>query len=94
MSRCYRMFVITTGITEKQLQEVCSKKFGWDGNASTWKGEVTFDGDGSLCGGTSEQEAHQQIYDALKDINPNAKIQTHWTCMDELPYQEYGDEIN
>ncbi|HBG28979.1 MAG: hypothetical protein A2Y10_14845 [Planctomycetes bacterium GWF2_41_51] len=94
MSRFYRMFIITIGITEEQLQEVCFKKFGWEGEASTWKSEVMFDGEGYLYGGMSEEEAHQQIYDALKKINPEAKIQSNWTCMEDLPYQEYGDAIN
>ena len=94
MSRYYRLFVVTTGITEEQLQEVCSKEFGWDGETSSWKGEATFDGEGSLCGGMSEEEAHKQIYDALKKINPEAKIKTQWTNMKGLPYKEYGDDID
>ncbi|NIA02494.1 MAG: hypothetical protein GWP15_03855 [Nitrospirae bacterium] len=94
MSRCYRLFVVATGITEKQLQKVCSKQFGWEGDASFWKGEVTFDGNGTLYGGMSEQEAHEEIYNALKKINPAAKIKTQWTYMESLPYEEYGDDIN
>lgn len=94
MSRYYRLFVITTGITEEQLQEVCFKKFGWEGEASTWKSEVMFDGEGSLYGGMSEEDAHKEIYDTLKKINPEAKIKTRWTYMEELPYEEYGDDID
>ena len=94
MSRYYRLFVITRGITEKQLQKVCFGEFGWEGQVSSWKKETTFDGEGTLCGGMSEHEAHKQIYNSLKKINPNAKIKTQWTCMESLPYEEYGDNID
>ncbi len=79
MSRCYRLFVVTTGITEEQLQKICSEQFGWEGQTFSWKSEATFDGEGKLCGGKSEEEAHEETYNAPKKINPNAKIKTQWT---------------
>lgn len=88
------MFVVTTGITEEQLQKVCSEEFGWEGQTVSWESEATFDGEGKLYGGMSEEEAHKEIYDALKKINPNAKIKTQWTCMEDLPYEEYGDDLD
>ena len=94
MSRCYRLFVVATEISEKQLQEICSEEFGWDGETFSWKDEVTFDGEGHLCGGQSELEAHEEIYNAIKKINSKAKIKTQWTYLDELPYEEYGDDID
>lgn len=94
MGRYYRLFVVAVGITQEQLQKVCSGEFGWDGETSPWKDEVTFDGEGCLSRGISEEEAHEGIYNALKKINPNAKIKTHWTVMEDLPYEEYGDDIN
>ncbi len=93
MSRCYRLFVVTVGISEEQLNKVVCDQFGWDGEASSWKGEVTFDGDGTLYGGMDEETAHKEIYEALKKINPNAKIKTQWTYMEDLPYESYGDDI-
>ncbi len=93
MSRCYRLFVVTTGISEEQLGKVVRDQFGWDGEASSWKGEATFDGDGTLYGGMSEEEAHNEIYEAIKKINPTAKIKTQWTYMEDLPYESYGDDI-
>lgn len=88
------MVVVATGISEEQLLKVCSEQFGWDGQTSRWKDEVFFDGEGSLCGGMSEEEAHQEIYTALKKINSEAKIRTRWTYLEELPYEEYGDDID
>jgi hypothetical protein len=38
--------------------------------------------------------AHDEIYDALKKINTEAKIKTQWTYLEDLPYEEYGDEID
>jgi hypothetical protein len=94
MSRYYRLAVVATGISEEQLLKVCSEQFGWNGQTSSWKDEVFFDGEGSLYGGMSEEEAHQEIYASLKKINSEAKIRTQWTCLEELPYEEYGDDID
>ncbi len=88
------MFVVTTGITEEQLQKICSEQFGWEGQAFSWKSEATFDGEGTLYGGMSEEEAHKEIYEALKKMNSNAKIKTQWTYMEDLPYEEYGDDFD
>lgn len=87
------MFVIATGIDEQQLQKVCGEHLGWEGETSSWKEQATFDGEGYLCGGMSEFQAHEEIYAALKQINADAKIKTQWTYMEDLPYEEYGDEI-
>ena len=94
MGKYYRLFVITTGITKEQIYNICLEEFGWDGEISLWKGEFTFDGEGYLCDEMTEKKAHDRIYKALKKINPNAKIKTHWTCMEDLPYEEYGDDID
>ncbi len=93
MSRYYRLFVIAVGIDELQLQRVCAEQFGWEGESSHRKEQTTFDGEGYLCGGMSEWQAHEEIYAALKQINPDAKIKTQWTYMENLPYEEYGDDI-
>jgi len=93
MSRGYELQVETTGINEEQLKAVC-EGFGWDGETETIDDTVSFTGQGSLSGGMFESEAHQQIYDELKKINPQAKVKTKWTCLDNLPFEEYGDGID
>ena len=93
MSRSYRLCVVAVGITEAQLRQVCSGNFGWEGETSSWENETYYEGEGALYGGQSEEEAHDEIYAALKQINPEAKICTRWTYLDDLPYEEYGDAV-
>ena len=50
--------------------------------------------DGALYGGMDEDTAHAEIYAALKEINPKAKIKTEWTYMEELPFNSYGDRTD
>lgn len=94
MSRYYRLCVVAIGITEERLIQVCSTEFGWEGSASSWEDQRFFEGEGSLYGGQSEEEAHEEIYAAIKKINPAAKIRTRWTYLEDLPYEEYGDDID
>lgn len=93
MSRHYKLFVTATEITEQQLFKICSEQYCWNGKTYCWSNEVNFEGDGRLCGGQSELAAHEEICAAIKKINPKAKINTQWTNMEELPYEEYGDRI-
>ena len=93
MSRTYKLAVETIGISEEQLNKVVGEKFGWDGEAESYDNKTFFCGDGSLYGSLGEEEAHEQIYKALKEISPEAKIKTEWTYMEELPDETYGDEI-
>jgi hypothetical protein len=93
MSRYYRLCVVAVGITEEQLMQVCSNEFGWDGSTSSWEDQRFFEGEGSLYGGRSEQEAHEEIYAAIQKIKSDAKIKTRWTYLEDLPYEEYGDDI-
>jgi len=44
-----------------------------------------------LCGGQSEQEAHTELSKALKAAFPDARIQTRFTYLEDLPYEEYDD---
>ena len=93
MSRTYKLAVETIGITEKQLNKVMRNQFGWEGEASSYNETTFFYGDGCLCGGMSEETAHNEIYEVLKKINPKAKIRTEWTYMEDLPYEAYGDDL-
>jgi len=46
-----------------------------------------------LCGGMTENEAHDKIAEHFKSINPKALINTQWTDLENLPYDEYGDDF-
>lgn len=94
MSRTYKLTVEATGISEEQLNKVVRDQFGWEGEADRYNEITFFCGDGSLYGGMDDEEAHNEIYATLKEINPNAKIRTEWTYMEDLPYEYYGDDIN
>ena len=55
--------------------------------------DTEFVGEGSLYGGQSEDEAHEEISKAIKELNPKAKVKTIWTYLEDLPYEEYGDDV-
>ncbi len=93
MSRTYKLTVEAIGVTEEQLNKVVRDQFGWEGEADSYNRIVYFNGDGTLYGGMDEEAAHNEIYEALKKINPKAKIRTEWTYMENLPYESYGDDI-
>ena len=95
MSRAYRVEVYVKGISLEQLRNIMRKRFGWEEmSLSDYRGIVCFTGEGSLSGGQSEEEAHEQIYKALKAMNKNAFISTQWTYIEELPYSRYGDDFD
>lgn len=95
MSRAYRVEVYLKGILPGQLSKLMTERFGWEEiSLSEYRGVVCFAGEGSLYGGQSEEEAHEQIYKALKALNPKALISTRWTYLEELPYSEYGDNFD
>lgn len=93
MSRSYRVEVEATGICVQELVKVMAR-FMWNDDWSTEKNGIAyFSSDGCLSGGQSEEEAHKQIYDELKQLNPQALIKTRWTYLEDLPYSEYGDDF-
>lgn len=93
MSRAYKLTVETIGISKEQLNKVMTDQFGWEGETDHYHEITYFIGDGTLYGGTDEETAHNEIYKALKAFNPNAKIRTEWTYMEDLPFESYGDNI-
>ena len=95
MSRSYRVEVCTTGITFEQLRATMANRFGWEElDLSEYRGIASFTGEGRLTGGQSEEEAHEEIYKALKAMNAAALISTRWTYLEELPYSIYGDKFD
>jgi hypothetical protein len=90
MSRYYRIEVKTQGTTKEQLKKVMVNEFGWNEN---YIDKTEFVGEGCLCGGQSEEEAHKEVSKAIKKLNPSAKVKTQWTYLEDLPYTEYGDNL-
>lgn len=95
MSRAYRLEVEARGICVQDLARVM-KRFMWP---ETWSAEKNglsyYSSKGCLSGGQSEQEAHQQISRALKQINPQSMVMTRWLYTEEgAPYSEYGENVS
>lgn len=94
MSRNYVVEVETKGISLECLRHAMTKRFGWvELDAWEHKGITHFEGEGCLCGGESEEEAHSEISKALKETVPGARVKTKWTYLDERPYTVYGDAL-
>ena len=91
MSRYYELYVEFVGIDLKDVRKVVIEEFGWEEEES---GEDYLVCRGSLYGGTSEEEAHKEIYEAIKKIKPFCRIKTRWTYLENLPHEEYGDDLD
>ncbi len=90
MSRYYELIVRTKNTTKEELKKVIIDELGW---RETYLDDTEFNGSGNLFGGVSEKEAHEEISEAIKELNPIAKVKTRWTYMESLPYEEYGDSV-
>lgn len=99
MSRFYNLCVEFKKITLNEVKKVVCEDYGWtETDSADWNSQESYVGclvcEGSLYGGMSEDEAHKEIYNSLKKINPICKIQTKFTYMEDLPYEEYGDDLD
>jgi len=90
MSRYYGLGVDFVGIDLKDVKKVVLNEFNWEEEDS---GENYLFCRGSLYGGQSDEEAHEEIYEAIKKIKPYCRIKTRWTYLENLPYEEYGDDL-
>lgn len=90
MSRYYELGVDFIGIDLKDVVKVVVDEFGWEEEDS---GEDYLVCKGSLYGGQSDEEAHEEISKALKKIKPYCRIKTRWTYLENIPYEEYGDDL-
>ena len=90
MSRAYNLCVDFVGISLDEVKKVVIDKFDWEEEDC---GEDYLTCIGSLYGGTSDEEAHEEISKELKKIKPYCRIKTRWTYLENLPYEEYGDDL-
>lgn len=96
MSRYYNLTVEFKRVKLEVVQNVLAE-FGWniqDGGeeGKNYAGYVSCDG--YLCGGQGEDEAHEEISKEIKKKCPLAKVLTRWTYMEDLPYNEFGDDLD
>ena len=94
MSSFYELHLQVTDLTVKNVQDVMSAG-GWT-EEQCEEGEidgvkfVAWDGTGSLFAGQTEAEAHDILEQNFRKINPQARLETHWLCRDDLPWDTYG----
>lgn len=88
----YQYEVFVKHAKHKKVREIL-ENMGEEAQDYSYKKSIIFGGDTTLTGGESEQEAHSRISEAIKKVFPKAKVRTKWTFMEDLPYQEYGDDF-
>ena len=90
MSRYYELLIEFVGIDLKDVMKVVINEFGWE-EENSGEGELVCRG--SLYGGQGDEEAHEEISKAIKKIKPYCKVKTRWTYLENMPYEEYGDDL-
>ena len=100
MSRYYRldMEVKKTEIDDAELEKI-KRVFGEEWEEDSFAEVIQddgysiamFDNEGFLCGGESEEEAHEHIRDAVKRAIGKCEVKTRWTYLEEIPYTTYVD---
>jgi hypothetical protein len=80
----------------RKIKRIFEEEWGYDPNADVIQNNggsamAVFGCDGTLCGGVSEEEAHEHIRDAIKREIGECTVKTRWTYLEELPYEEYID---
>jgi len=78
-------------ISEVYAEEWAEDAFKGDLSQNNEDGAIVFSAEATLCGGESEEEAHNRIRDAVKEVMPGCSVITRWTYLEELPYDEYTD---
>ena len=100
MSRYYRMDmkIKKAEIDDaefKKIGKVFEKEWGKDSLAEVIQDNrysiAMFGSEGTLCGGESEDEAHERIRDAVKRAIGKCEVKTRWTYLEELPHTAYVD---
>ena len=96
MSRLFEVYIMVRGITAEQLLPIAEKQFGIGEIPDIQPNSaiVTVSDYISLCGGEKEEEAHKRLAEEIYRINPNAKVQTYWTYLEELPSESFGDDFD
>lgn len=93
MSRAYDILVECNNVPGEYLNSTM-EEFGWEEvDEDENKDYAYFSGTGALCGGKSEEEEHEEISKKIKKDYPKALVRTRLTYLEDLPYEEYGDDV-
>jgi len=101
MSRNYEVTLKVKGIVKETIEKYIKDEFGTiiDMEPEYHLGEMKNNGvfigtaEVCLCAGMMENDAHEKISEYFKAINAQALVQTQWTDLEDLPFEEYGDEM-
>lgn len=96
MSRNYEVNVKIKGIDEKVIENYFGENFGSSFEffmEDEENGILEGTTDICLCGGMMDYDAHEKISNYFKSINPKALVQTQWIDLENLPFEEYGDDF-
>ena len=95
MSRNYEVTVKVKGIEEKVIEEYFKEHF--DSSIDLYEEFSTGILEGTanifLNWGHYELDTHEKMSEYFKSINPLALVQTQWVDLENLPFEEYGDEF-
>ena len=100
MSQFYAMEMVVReeNLSQEEFEKI-KKVYGEEWVEDAFGGGESRDGDdkaifsaeATLCGGESEEEAHNRIRDAVKEVMPSCSVTTRWTYLEDLPYEEFTD---
>lgn len=93
MSRFYELVVRVKGLTADEVTTILCEGMGWECvDSDNYDSVTVINLEGYLRAGETQENAHDLIYEKLKSLNKNAKIKTEWRCLEDIPYDEYGDD--
>jgi len=95
MSRNYEANVKIKGIDEEVIEEYFKKNFNYSISLYEESDTGTLEGTMEVClkNGVMDYDVHKKISDYFKSINPKALVNTQWTDLENLPFEEYGDDF-
>ena len=93
MSRYYRLELKATNIKPKELRTILQDEIISETEEYEYQNIIVFEAQTYLCAGESELEAHNRLSKAIKTKFSQAKVKTRWTYLEDLPYEEQGDEL-
>ena len=95
MSRTFEVNIHVIGINKEQLGNIVEQELGTmklvsqsDNCEMIGLSDII-----QLCRGELEEQAHNRLSEAIKEINPDAKVQTTWVYLDDLPHEIFGDDL-
>jgi len=96
MSRNYEVNVKIKGIDKEVIEKYFKENFNSTIDLYEECDTGILEGTIQICltVGIMDYNAHNKISEYFKAINAQALVQTQWTDLENLPYEEYGDTFD